>query len=352
MQDNSIQSTRGPLLVNVKPNNFNYNFLESGGISTVQQFFLKNLVLNEGIHIIDDSMYVKCKKLIARPPMLNHVLDGYSEDILLLNNQKSIITLHDLQDLDYPNFFSKKELQKRRLIYNQIENNPNYFVVAISNFTRDRILNYLKIQPERVQVIHHGLDHVFNYVKKSNCNSRRPFVFVPGKAWKHKGQSELIPEVIKFAKFWRDNDIRFIFSCSFKELGHSTKVLLSKSFAQDIIEFHPRFDLAHQISILSSSRAVILPSIYEGFGLSFGEASVLGIPIFSFDLPSYEEQPAPHIHFRATNFDFEHLVTLLKNHILNLNYDDPGQTQLDLVDFEWAKVAQKYISLYRNFVSK
>src|SRR3954469_1302263 len=70
----------------------------------------------------------------------------------------SVVTLHDLQHLDLPGLFSRGEREFRRVAWHRSVRGAR-IVVTPSAFVRDRAVELLGIDPSRVRVIAHGLDH-------------------------------------------------------------------------------------------------------------------------------------------------------------------------------------------------
>jgi len=74
------------------------------------------------------------------------------------NKAKKIITIHDLSFEFFPNFYSKKSLFWHKLI------NPkkvlNYFdhIITVSENTKKDIIDFYKINPEKISVTYIGID--------------------------------------------------------------------------------------------------------------------------------------------------------------------------------------------------
>ena len=70
----------------------------------------------------------------------------------------TVVTLLDVQHHDLPGFFSRAEAPFRRRAYDRAARDADV-VVTISEFSKGRIVETLGISPERVEVVHLGVDH-------------------------------------------------------------------------------------------------------------------------------------------------------------------------------------------------
>src|SRR6266508_5113882 len=100
----------------------------------------------------------------------------------------SAVTLHDTQHLDLPHLFSRAERAYRALAYHRSARAARLVIVP-SAFVRDRVVAGLRIPPDRIRVIHLGVDHS----RFSPAAERRePFLVYPAKPWPHKNHARLL----------------------------------------------------------------------------------------------------------------------------------------------------------------
>ncbi len=99
----------------------------------------------------------------------------------------SAITLHDLQHLDLPQLFSRRERAFRELAYHRSARSAQIVIVP-SAFVRDRAVELLGLAPDRIRVIHHGIDHERF---RPGDEPREPFLLYPARPWPHKNHARL-----------------------------------------------------------------------------------------------------------------------------------------------------------------
>ncbi len=68
------------------------------------------------------------------------------------------VTLHDVQHLDLPGMFPRAERAFRKLAYDRAARRADMVIVP-TTFVRERAVELLGLDPGRVRVIHHGVDH-------------------------------------------------------------------------------------------------------------------------------------------------------------------------------------------------
>ena len=66
-------------------------------------------------------------------------------------------------------------------------------------------------------------------------------------------------------------------------------------------------------SFIKSAKLLIMPSIYEGFGMPIAEARSLGTPILATDIPEHRESAEGDGVF----FEIQNLKNVLKNYLID-----------------------------------
>lgn len=175
----------------------------------------------------------------------------------------TVVTLHDLQHLDLPGMFSRSERAFRKLAYDRAASRADIVVVP-SAFVRDRAVDRLGLEPARVRVIHHGVDHD---VFRPAGGEREPFLLYPARTWPHKNHARLLDA---FALLRRDRpELRLVLT------GGGTEALAGPPGveARGLV---PRREL---VELYRRAACLVFPSLYEGFGAPPLEAMACGTPV-------------------------------------------------------------------------
>ncbi|MCK5117178.1 MAG: glycosyltransferase family 4 protein [Candidatus Aegiribacteria sp.] len=188
----------------------------------------------------------------------------------------SVITMYDLSALEYPQWYTKETVlfaeKEARLI------DSGSSVMAISEWTRQRVIDYFGLPPERVFSAGGAADgifapgtpscevmknidlepggyllHVGNFVPRKNI----PFLLDVYSMSREKGID--IPLVLVGAGGWGDVEV---------DEGPGVRVLRNIS-DRDMLELY------------RGARALLCPSYFEGLGLPVLEAFACGTPVIS-----------------------------------------------------------------------
>jgi glycosyltransferase involved in cell wall biosynthesis len=178
--------------------------------------------------------------------------------------QPSVVTLHDVQHLDLPQLFPRSERRFRSVAWDRSARGAQR-VIVISEFVRERALEKLGLDPERVRVIPLGLDHD---ELRPGTGEREPFVLYPARRWPHKNHERLFAA---FAILRRERpELRLVLT------GGG-----DFSDAPDGVDVRGHVARPELVSLLQRASALVFPSLYEGFGLPPLEAMACCCPVAS-----------------------------------------------------------------------
>ncbi len=169
-------------------------------------------------------------------------------------------------------------------------------VIAISDATRTDLLNYLGIAPERVDVVHSGVDHDrFSAVEVDGERERMqtrlgfdaPFLLCLGASDKRKN----LPLLVRaFGRSGIAPDVKLVFagpiSASQRQrLGRTIK----DSGVVGRVHILGYIEDALLVALFRHCLAYVFPSSYEGFGLPILEAMACGAPTLTSTLSALGE---------------------------------------------------------------
>ena len=183
-------------------------------------------------------------------------------------------TLFDVQHLDLPQFFGRTQLMYRKYFYERTARKAAA-VVTISEFSKDRIIHHLGIDPNRIFVAHLGIDRS---VITPQLGERENFLLYPARAVGHKNHASLIAGVGILRK--HDPTLRLVLTGG---------ALDSLGSLPEWVEARGLVPIEELRSLYSRARALVFPSLYEGFGLPPLEAMAAGCPVVSSNAGSLPE---------------------------------------------------------------
>jgi glycosyltransferase involved in cell wall biosynthesis len=175
----------------------------------------------------------------------------------------SCVTLHDLQHLDLPRFFSRAERDFRKIAWHPSIRNAQLVIVP-SEFVRTGAVERLGLDPARIRVIAHGIDHD---LFRPGPEEREPFLLFPANNWPHKNHERLFQA---FALLRRERpELRLVLTGS----GHERRRL------PDGVEALGHVSREELASLFGRAACLVFPSLYEGFGQPPLEAMASGCPV-------------------------------------------------------------------------
>ncbi len=187
---------------------------------------------------------------------------------------KTVITLHDLQHRDQPEFLSGSKRLFRRFAYDRAAQRADQ-VIVVSNWVRDRAIETLSLDPARVHVAYHGIDS--DWFTGDDQVMREPFLLYPARGWPHKNHTRLFEA---FALLRAEHpDLRLVLTGG----GHTWTTLPPG------VETRGHISDADLRDLYRRAAALVFPSLYEGFGLPVLEAMASGCPVAAANAGSLPE---------------------------------------------------------------
>ena len=172
----------------------------------------------------------------------------------------AVVTLHDVQHRDLPSLFSAGERAFRAVAYDRAARRAAAVIVP-TEFVRERAVARLGLDPTRVHVVAHGVDHERF---RPGDGAREPFLLYPAKGWPHKNHA-LLFEALPRIRAARP-ELRLVVT----------------GFDGDVPEGVERRGhvLPDELAgLYRRAAALVFPSRYEGFGQPPLEAMACGCPV-------------------------------------------------------------------------
>jgi glycosyltransferase involved in cell wall biosynthesis len=239
-------------------------------------------------------------------------------------------TVHDLQHDFYPQFFSRAELAYRRRVYGWTLARSR-IVIAISEHARETLIERHGFDPERVRIIHHGLDHSrFS----PDGRAREPFLLYPAGRWRHKNHKRLFEA---FALVRRERpELRLVLT------GYEAKEALPES-----VESRGRVSDDELVALYRTAACLVFPSLYEGFGLPPLEAMACGCPVAVARATSLPEVCSDAVEY----FDPESAEDMAAAIIRALAGRVVERGLERAAAFSWEKCARAHDAVYRELAA-
>jgi glycosyltransferase involved in cell wall biosynthesis/SAM-dependent methyltransferase/peptidoglycan hydrolase CwlO-like protein len=207
-----------------------------------------------------------------------------------------VTIVYDLQHLEYPGFFSREERAHRDREFRNVCRFASQ-IVCISDYVRGTILQHGSVDPARVTTIHISLFGKLATVagtadtgvlQRLGLQADR-FLLYPANFWLHKNHEMLLMAFGMYRARHPESDLKLVCSGGLNARREKLQDAVERmGLAGQVIltEFLPDEEFA---ALLRVCRAVIFPSLCEGFGMPVLEAMAFDRPVLCGNLTSLPE---------------------------------------------------------------
>lgn len=256
------------------------------------------MVLMNGLNII--SRKLKLKKRFLKKDLYDIIISEYNIQIIHTPTQhiikkpevKSITTLHDVQELHFPQFFTSAQRAYRAVNFKNAIDRADAVIVSYDHVKND-IINFFSKSGDQVHTVLLDMQDLwFSKIKTRNNSLLEKydlplnFLLYPASSWEHKNHLNLI----KAIKQLNNPEISLI--CTGHQTNHFTDKILpfikeqglvSKIKFLGIVTDEELYELYH------TSRAVVVSTLYEAGSFPLMESILMGIPVICSNVTSLPE---------------------------------------------------------------
>jgi glycosyltransferase involved in cell wall biosynthesis len=248
----------------------------------------------------------------------------------ILFYDKQIVTIHDMSYKVNPKWFSKRFYLWYNFLIPKIANNSSK-ILTVSNSSKKDIVNFLKINPDKISVIYNS-----SYLNTNNNFEpiiEEKYLLTVSSFDSRKNLNNLIEAFkrieinIKLIIVGLKN-ANFDFALKKDLFGNN---IIIKGYVSDT-------ELAY---LMKNAQAFVYVSFYEGFGLPPLEAMGLGCSVIVSDIPAHRE-----VCGNAALYADPHNIEDIKNKINDILSNDKMKGELILAGkenvkrFDWFTSAQ------------
>jgi alpha-1,3-rhamnosyl/mannosyltransferase len=225
---------------------------------------------------------------VSRKDDLVHHAGGV---IPFVRSQVSVLTVHDLQPLEMPEYFSAA---KRRWMATVIPRSVRAarLVFCPSEFTAHRISSMLGAPPSKLRVIRHGHEEcepgVLDPERDRRFRARfGRYLLLPAITYRHKRHADLIVALDRLRD--RFPDLSVVITGRPDSEAEAIRRLTSRLDLVGRVHMLDRVSENELDALYRSASALVFPSEYEGFGNPVLEAMARGCPVVTTDAAALPE---------------------------------------------------------------
>lgn len=223
------------------------------------------------------------------------VYHGLSNEIPHAIQTKNVVTIHDLIFLKYPKFYSYFDRNIYHMKSKMACRNADK-IIATSMQTKEDIINFFNIPEDRIHVIYQTCQSEFiNGPSKQKINNKiidgikEPFILYVGGVEKRKNLLFLLQALVKCKK-----EIKLICVGKNYKYHKKTQEFIIKNKLLNRVNFLEIDNTDTLAMLYRKSRALIYPSIDEGFGIPIIEAMYSKIPVVTSNKAIFKEIGGKH----------------------------------------------------------
>jgi len=213
------------------------------------------------------------KQLIEDKIEVYHGLSGELPKGIEKTNIKTIVTIHDLIFVRYPKLYSFID---RKIHFAKFKHAAQIadVVIAISEQTKRDIVDFLKINPNKIKVVYQGCNSAFKkeysteLIKKTKEKYNLPEQYVL-----NVGTIEERKNLLSLVKAIRNVDIKLVVIGGDKsDYAQKIKAYIAENDLLDKVIFLKNVEVGEMAIIYQQAAIFAYPSIFEGFGIPIIEA--------------------------------------------------------------------------------
>lgn len=261
-----------------------------------------------------------------------------------------LVTIHDVAHLALPEFYTNNLLKKfyAGFMFRRIKSKANH-IITDSNFSKGEIVKHTGIEESRISTIHIGINDNWFRIADSESPFPEKYILYVGNVKPHKNLPRLI---LAFKSIMNSIDHHLII------VGEKSNFITADPFTIQIAE--DLKDKVHFTGYVSNellkryvkhAKALICPSLYEGFGLPPLEAMAAGIPAIVSDIPAHREMlhDAPE-YFDPTSEESisSNILKVLSDNKLRNFLIEKGLNQT--MKYRWHETAAKTAMIINNLI--
>jgi len=211
---------------------------------------------------------------------------------------KSIVVVHDMSYLDYPDTVRAKTKYWLKLTLRGSVKRADR-IITVSEFTKERLIKLLNVPEQKISVMYNGVDlHKYNpdYTEegveevKTKYGIKGDYLFYLGTIEPRKNLERLINAYYMAVDKMGESNIPDLILAGGKGwLSESIYQAAEKSVHNKKVRFLGYIESDEAPLLIKGARLFCFPSLYEGFGMPPLEAMACGTPVLTSNVSSLPE---------------------------------------------------------------
>jgi glycosyltransferase involved in cell wall biosynthesis len=254
-----------------------------------------------------------------------------------------VVTIHDVSYLAHPEWFRMREGVRRRWLTRHSAARA-HAIVTVSRFSRDEIVERLRVAAGRVHVIPQGIDRL----AAAAAEHREPRVLYVGSILNRRHVPELVRAIQQLARTRSEVSLDIVGddrSYPHEDLDS----LIGRLGLEDRVRWHRYVNEEQLVELYKHARAFAFLSEYEGLGMTPLEGLAAGVPPVLYDTTVAREACGRAAIYVPVG-DRAALVAALEGVL----FDEPTRSTIlaaapgELARYDWARAGRDTLALLES----
>lgn len=227
--------------------------------------------------------------------------------------KNKITCIHDIAFIRYPQFFSKAFSYYYKSLMPLVIRSSRH-IITVSEFSKSELMSYYRLRNEQVSVIPNA---GFQAAPAATAPLQDyPYFLFVGSVDPRKNLLLLL-QAYKAAQLTQTHLV--VAGGGYKSFNPELLQQLEQFKAHPMIHFAGAVSDDELASLYQHAKAVVVPSLYEGFGLPVAEGLSAGCQVIASDIPIFREVAGEHAFYFKDKETLTSLLMLLDRQDKRLN---------------------------------
>jgi len=220
----------------------------------------------------------------------------YTPTVVLqcFNGRKpTVLSMHDIQHVHYPEFFSRARRLSRKITYGLSAHHASYFQASSHFIKEDLLAHFGGISPDQIEVIPEGVRigefaaprSVESLVARYGLAER--FLFFPAQLWPHKNHLTVLKALKQIELKHRLKIPLVMTGAKFSAAPRISEFITDQSM--DYVRYLGKIPFEDIVGLHQQAAFLVTAALYESSSLPILEAAAAGAPIIASKTPPNEE---------------------------------------------------------------
>ncbi len=268
----------------------------------------------------------------------------------------TVVTIHDIIHLLYPGFLPSRaaSLYAQGMFRHSVARADR--IIAVSNNTRDDVLDYFRVDEAKVRVVYNGVESRFrrrldDEELRTSLNAlgvRQPYVLFVGNPKPHKNLDRVIEA---YARARSRAGFEAPLVCVGARPGTDFKLELRarQLGVGDHVRLLGRVDGEILPALYQGASLFLYPTLYEGFGLPVVEAMASGVPVITSNTSALKEIAQGYAEL-VNPLEVKEIARAIERCLGNRDHARQlaGRAGERSARFQWQEAAGSTLQIYRE----